>query len=156
MRKELCHLATCLIIAVVSFSVCSCGDDDESIGSKEDLIGLWEGVTSDEWDIEDGVRNEVQDKDISDERYELNADMSFSFYYKSGGTWHVSDTGKWELGNNDIKLIYYYPNDGGYDYDDSDVFKILELSDATMVWEYHIKEPGLEVYAKQRLRKISN
>ena len=54
-----------------------------------------------------------------------------------------------------VKLIYYYPNDGGYDEEEPDIWKILEISGSTMVWEYYSKEPGLELYTKQTLRKVN-
>lgn len=156
MKKVLWKVATCIAVVLMSFSVYSCGDDDdENVGSVEEIVGVWEGVTSDEWAVEDGVREEENGKDITDERYEFKSDMTFELLHKSGGTWHVSETGKWEHKSNTISLYYYYPNDGGYDYEEPDVFKILEFSAASMTLEYYWKEPGLELYAKMRYRKIS-
>lgn len=154
--RTLWKLATCVAIALASFSFYSCGDDDDDAkGSVNELIGIWEGVTEDEWAVEDGARDEEYGKDISNVRYELKSDMKFNYLIKYNNTWQVSETGKWEFNKNTVKLIYYYPNDGGYDEEDPDIWKILEFSPSSMVWEYHWKEPGFEIYSKQSLRKVN-
>lgn len=153
--ETLWKLATCMIVALLSFSAYSCGDDEEdSVGSVEGLVGMWQGVTSDEWYIEeDGVRKEENGKDISDERYELKSDMTFNIYYGDRST--PSETGKWELKKGAVHLIFYYPNEGGYDYEEPDIMKVLELSANKLVWEFYSKEPGLELYVKETFKKIA-
>lgn len=154
--KTLRKAATCIAVLLLSFSIYSCGDDDDdAIGSVNELIGIWEGVSEDEWVVENGERDETTGEDISNERYELKADMTFNTLWKSNGTWNISETGKWEFSKNTVKLIYYHPNDGGYDEEEPDIWKILEISGSTMVWEYYSKEPGLELYTKQTLRKVN-
>lgn len=154
--KTIWKLATCVAVVLLSFTMYSCGDDDEdSVGSVEALVGMWEGVTSDEWYIEeDGIRKEEYGKDISNERYELKSDMTFNIYY--GGKSTPSETGKWEFKKGAVHLIYYYPNDGGYDYEEPDIMKILELNSDKLIWEFYSKEPGLELYIKESFRKISS
>lgn len=153
--KTLRKAATCIAVLLLSFSIYSCSDDDDdAIGSVNELIGIWEGVSEDEWVVEDGEREENNGKDISNERYELKEDMTFNVLNKYSGTWSVTETGKWEFSKNTVRLIYYYPNDGGYDEEDPDIWKILEFSGSTMIWEYHWKEPGFELYSKQSLRKV--
>lgn len=155
--KTLRKVATCIVVAVLSLSIYSCGDDDEEKkGSVNELIGIWEGVTEDEWAVEEGEREESYGQDISNRRYELKADMTFNTLYKYNTTWTVTETGKWEFNKNTVKLIYYYPNDGGYDEEDPDIWKIMDISDSAMTWEFYWKEPGLEMYSKQTLRKITN
>lgn len=69
-------MATCIVVAVLSLSIYSCGDDDEEKkGSVNELIGIWEGVTEDEWVVEEGEREENYGKSITNMRYELMADM---------------------------------------------------------------------------------
>lgn len=69
-------MATCIVVAVLSLSIYSCGDDDEEKkGSVNELIGIWEGVTEDEWVVEEGEREENYGKSITNLRYELMADM---------------------------------------------------------------------------------
>lgn len=78
--------------------------------------------------------------------------MTFNSYSK--GSSNPSETGKWELKNGSVHLIFYYPNDGGYDYEDPDIMKIVEISADKLVWEYHWKETGWELYEKETLKKI--
>lgn len=69
-------MATCIVVAVLSLSIYSCGDDDEEKkGSVNELIGIWEGVTEDEWVVEEGEREENCGKSITNMRYELMADV---------------------------------------------------------------------------------
>lgn len=69
-------MATCIVVAVLSLSIYSCGDDDEEKkGSVNELIGIWEGVTEDEWVVEEGEREENYGKSITNLRYELMADV---------------------------------------------------------------------------------
>ena len=154
--KTIWKATVCIVAVLLSFSIYSCGDDDDDAkGSVNELIGIWEGVSEDEWVVEDGEREENYGKDISDERYELKIDMTFNIQKKYNNAWQVSETGKWEFDKNTVKLIFYYPNDGGYDEEDPDIMKILEFSNSAMVWEYPWKEPGFELYTKQSLRKIT-
>jgi len=74
--RTLQKAATCIAVLLLSFSIYSCGDDDDdAIGSVNELIGIWEGVSEDEWVVENGERDETTGEDISNERYELKADM---------------------------------------------------------------------------------
>lgn len=155
--KTLRKVTTYIVVAVLSLSIYSCGDDDEETkGSVTELIGIWEGVTEDEWVVEEGEREENYGKDISDERYELKSDMTFNALRKHNTTWSTIETGKWELTKNTLKLIFYYPNDGGYDEEDPDIWEILDISKSAMTWESHLKEPGFELYSKQTLRRITD
>lgn len=154
--KALGKLATYMIVALLAFSIYSCDDDDNEVkASVNELIGIWEGVNEDEWVVENAGRDEKYGKDISNIRYELKSDMTFNYLKKGNNTWNVDEYGKWEFKQNTVKLIYYYPNDGGYDEEDPDIWKILEFSPSSMVWEYHWKEPGFEIYSKQSLRKVN-
>lgn len=152
--KTIWKLATCVAIALTSLSFYSCGDDDEdSIGSVDELTGMWEVIEHTGYEIGDGVREDDNSSYNVGKRYELKSDMTFNIYSKGAST--PGETGKWELKNGAVHLIFYYPNDGGYDYEDPDIMKILEISSATLVWEYHWKEPGWELYEKDSLKKIT-
>jgi hypothetical protein len=152
--KTLWKLATCVAVVLLSFSMYSCGDDDEdSIGSVDELVGMWEVVEHSGYEIEDGERKEDNPSYYVGRRYELKSDMTFNSYSK--GSSNPSETGKWELKNGSVHLIFYYPNDGGYDYEDPDIMKIVEISADKLVWEYHWKETGWELYEKETLKKIA-
>lgn len=112
--KTLWKLATCVAVVLLSFSMYSCGDDDEdSIGSVDELVGMWEVVEHSGYEIEDGEREEDNPSYYVGRRYELKSDMTFNSYSK--GSSNPSETGKWELKNGSVHLIFYYPNDGGYE-----------------------------------------
>lgn len=152
--KTLWKLATCVAVVLLSFSMYSCGDDDEdSIGSVDELVGMWEVVEHSGYEIEDGEREEDNPSYYVGRRYELKSDMTFNSYSK--GSSNPSETGKWELKNSSVHLIFYYPNDGGYDYEDPDIMKIVEISADKLVWEYHWKETGWELYEKETMKKIA-
>lgn len=52
--KTLWKLATCVAVVLLSFSMYSCGDDDEdSIGSIDELVGMWEVVEHSGYEIEE-------------------------------------------------------------------------------------------------------
>ena len=152
--KTIWKLATCVAIALTSLSFYSCGDDDEdSIGSVDELTGMWEVIEHTGYEIEDGVREDDNSSYNVGKRYELKSDMTFNIYSKGAST--PGETGKWELKNGAVHLIFYYPNDGGYDYEDPDIMKILEISSAKLVWEYHWKQPRWQLYEKDSLKKIT-
>lgn len=154
--KTICKLATCMAVIFLSLSIYSCSDDDEKAkGSVDELIGIWEGVTEDQWVVEEGVREEEYGRDISNTRYELKSDMTFNYLKKINNVWNVEEYGKWEFTKNTVKLIYYYPNDGGYDEEDPDIMKILEFSGSALIWEFYWKEPDFELYSKESLRRVN-
>lgn len=55
--KTIWKASVCIVAVLLSFSIYSCGDDDdETVGSRDLLLGTWNGVyyLSQEW--EDGER----------------------------------------------------------------------------------------------------
>ena len=65
----------------------SCGDDDEdSIGSVDELVGMWEVVEHSGYEIEDGEREEDNPSYYVGRRYELKSDMTFNSYPKEAVT----------------------------------------------------------------------
>lgn len=71
--KTLWKLVTCVAVVLLSFSMYSCGDDDEdSIGSVDELVGMWEVVEHSGYEIEDGKREEDNPSYYVGRRYELN------------------------------------------------------------------------------------
>lgn len=152
MKKTLWKLMVCMTAAAISFSVSSCSDDDGGNISTDSIVGVWEGITQDEWYIEDGERvNEDYGTDIGDERYEFNADMTWRAYdtYNPNG----GDRGKWELDGNTLKLIYYYPEINGYDYEAPDVFTVtIDGSRMTLLMNW--KDEWEDYWYQSTWRKI--
>lgn len=123
-------LAIVAIVMSVNFTACSDDDDDFNIS---DLEGLWEGVTS---EFEEKENGQVVDKDtesLDDQRIRFKSDGTITSYYKSGSNWIVEDEGTWSVKNGKI----YMRADG-----EEDVAKILELNPQTLVIE--ISESGVE------------
>lgn len=127
---RLIGLAIVAIVMSVNFTACSDDDDDFNIS---DLEGLWEGVTS---EFEEKENGQVVDKDtesLDDQRIRFKSDGTITSYYKSGSNWIVEDEGTWSVKNGKI----YMRADG-----EEDVAKILELNPQTLVIE--ISESGVE------------
>lgn len=140
-------LAIVAIVMSVNFTACSDDDDDFNIS---DLEGLWEGVTS---EFEEKENGQVVDKDtesLDDQRIRFKSDGTITSYYKSGSNWIVEDEGTWSVKNGKI----YMRADG-----EEDVAKILELNPQTLVIE--ISESGVEggisysYYEKDTYKKIT-
>ena len=92
MKKLLEKWKGIVTLVLVSLSLYSCKDDDNSGISTESIIGVWEGIKADSWSIvpaaeaTEGWWGERPDKDsqygtdISDYRVEFTADMFYRVY----------------------------------------------------------------------------
>ena len=143
---RLIGLAIVAIVMSVNFAACSDDDDDFNIS---DLEGLWEGVTS---EFEEKENGQVVDKDtesLDDQRIRFKSDGTLTSYYKGGSTWVIEDEGTWSVKDGKI----YMRGDG------EEVVKILELSPQKLVVE--ISESGVEdgisysYYEKDTYKKIT-
>ena len=144
---RLIGLAIVAIVMSVNFAACSDDDDDFN---TDDLVGLWEGVTS---EFEEKENGQVVDQDdaenIDDERIRFNSDGTLTSYYKGVSTWVIEDEGTWSVKDGKI----YMRGDG------EEVVKILELSPQKLVVE--ISESGVEdgisysYYEKSTYKKIT-
>ena len=144
---RLIGLAIVAIVMSVNFAACSDDDDDFN---TDDLVGLWEGVTS---EFEEKENGQVVDQDdaenIDDERIRFNSDGTLISYYKGGSTWVVEDEGTWSVKDGKI----YMRGDG------EKMVKILELNPQKLVIE--ISESGVEdgisysYYEKSTYKKIT-
>ena len=144
---RLIGLAIVAIVMSVNFVACSDDDDDFNVS---DLEGLWEGVTS---EFEEKENGQVVDKDtesLDDQRIKFNSDGTVISYYKAGSIWLVEDEGTYSVKDGKI----YMSADG-----EEDVAKILELNPQTLVIE--ISESGTEdgvsysYYEKDTYKKIT-
>lgn len=144
---RLIGLAIVAIVMSVNFVACSDDDDDFNVS---DLEGLWEGVTS---EFEEKENGQVVDKDtesLDDQRIKFNSDGTVISYYKAGSNWVVEDEGTYSVKDGKI----YMSADG-----EEDVAKILELNPQTLVIE--ISESGTEdgvsysYYEKDTYKKIT-
>lgn len=137
-------------IFCLGFTACS-DDDDNNIGSKEDLIGLWESRHSHGWEKEDGRIVDEWDEDDRDMRWEFNADGTCIVSERSNNRWYNEE--------------FTYTFSGGkitlYDeYGDANVGTVKKLTATNLEVESHgsFYEDGLkyEEYIYWTIEKISN
>lgn len=137
-----------IIAIVMSVNFAACSDDDDDFNT-DDLVGLWEGVTSEFEEKENGQTVDKDTESLDDERIRFNSDGTLTSYYKSGSTWVIEDEGTWSVKDGKI----YMRGDG------EEVVTILELSPQKLVIE--ISESGVEdgisysYYEKDTYKKIT-
>jgi hemolysin hlyA len=80
--KTIWKATVCIVAVLLSFSIYSCGDDDDdAVGSRDLLLGTWNGVyyLSQEW--EDGEK-------VSDSKEDfVNGTNRYSIEFKEDGTY---------------------------------------------------------------------
>lgn len=139
MKKVLWKLAACVAVVLVSFSVYSCGDDDEdSVGSRDLLIGTWNGVyyISQEWENGEMVDNQKEDF--------VNGTNRYSIEFKEDGTYVEKDVysnttpnyyhGKWSYSGNKLTMID--TDDENY----TEVWTVTKMTENELVYELREKE----------------
>lgn len=75
-----------IVAIVMSVNFAACGDDDDDFDTA-DLIGLWEGVSSDSVEKENGQIVDTDTEDLSDVRMRFNSDGTLVGYEKVNGVW---------------------------------------------------------------------
>lgn len=141
MRKVLWKVATCMAIVLLSFGVCSCGDDDEdSVGSRDLLIGTWNGVYYLDQEWEDGEM-------VNDSKMDfVDGANRYSIEFKEDGTYvekdvynHSSSTnyyhGTWTYSGNKLTMIDT-DDDDGY----TEVWTVTKMTETELVYELREKE----------------
>ncbi|WP_289123651.1 lipocalin family protein [uncultured Bacteroides sp.] len=109
-----------LMMAVVCVSLSSCSkDDDEKLGSTDDLVGKWELTWTKGWEIDsDGTKDEWDE-----------AESGQLFIFKNDGTGYETwnDVDKypytWKLNGNKLTLTY-----DGYE----DAYQVETLNKSTL------------------------
>lgn len=138
--KTLWKVATYVVLVLLSFSIYSCGDDDEdSVGSRKLLLGTWQGVyyLNQEW--EDGELLGDYKEDF------VNGTNRYSIEFKEDGTYVEKDVynsskdtdyyhGTWTYSGNKLTLID--TEEEGY----KEVWTVTKLTDNELVYELREKE----------------
>ena len=140
MKKVLWKLAACVAIALASFSVSSCGDDDEeSVGSRDLLLGTWNGVYYLDQTWEDGEMINNHKEDF------VNGTNRYSIEFKEDGTYVEKDVysttespnyyhGTWSYSGN--KLTMVDTEDENY----TEVWTVTKMTENELVYELREKE----------------
>lgn len=137
MKKVLWKVATCIAVVLMSFSVYSCGDDDEdSVGSREMLLGKWTGVyyLDQEWEDGEMVHNNKEDF--------VNGTTRYSIEFREDGTYVEIDGnnnanqyyGTWSYSGNKLTMID--TSDGDY----KEVWTVTTMTETELVYELREKE----------------
>ncbi|MBD3592301.1 lipocalin family protein [Bacteroides sp. GM023] len=88
--KTLRIIGMAVIAVIMSVNFAACGDDDDDFDTA-DLIGLWEGVSSDSVEKENGQIVDTDTEDLSDVRMRFNSDGTLVGYEKVNGVWVEED-----------------------------------------------------------------
>ena len=94
MKKVLWKITTYMSVALLIFSIYSCGNDDEdSVGSRALLVGIWNGVSGIEQEWKDGdlIHDDKEDYDVN---VEFKEDGTFIERDRDGGNSSDNVTGK--------------------------------------------------------------
>lgn len=126
-----------VVVILLSFTMFSYGDDDETVGNPDDLIGTWSIIKDEGYEKYDGKNHPW------DETYvEGKETLVFKADHTFGG---VSDPGTWSYKESKLTL--------DYDEGDKEAWTVLELTSTRLVMEYHEKDGGDEYYNKLTCKK---
>lgn len=101
--KKYFYLFAMMLLTATAFT--SCSDDDENEINSDDLIGIWQGVTSDGWNKKDGkIYDEWENEPIEDDLIVVTPNDEFMQYeynqrYKY---WECIGSGEYTLKNKKI------------------------------------------------------
>ena len=138
--KTIWKASVCIVAVLLSFSIYSCGDDDdETVGSRDLLLGTWNGVyyLSQEW--EDGEK-------VSDSKEDfVNGTNRYSIEFKEDGTYVEKDVynssgstnyyhGTWSYSGNKLTLID--TEEDNY----TEVWTVTTMTENELVYELREKE----------------
>ena len=138
--KTIWKATVCIVAVLLSFSIYSCGDDDDdAVGSRDLLLGTWNGVyyLSQEW--EDGEK-------VSDSKEDfVNGTNRYSIEFKEDGTYVEKDVynssgstnyyhGTWSYSGNKLTLID--TEEDNY----TEVWIVTTMTENELVYELREKE----------------
>ncbi len=135
MKKVLWKITTYMSVALLIFSIYSCGNDDEdSVGSRALLVGIWNGVSGIEQEWKDGdlIHDDKEDYDVN---VEFKEDGTFIERDRDGGNSSDNVTGKWSYSGNKLTLT---DDEGGEE--DTIVYTVTKLTKNELVMELREKE----------------
>ncbi|WP_298073529.1 lipocalin family protein [uncultured Bacteroides sp.] len=146
------------LLSVMALSISACSDDDEGVGSASDLVGVWELVSYEYWEKEDGEITYERVENDRDERIEFKADGTWREAWMYNGKWDWFDEEEgdtWNYKNGTI--IRSFIEDGRIC---SDEFHVKELTATNLVVEWYEKETydGVvyEEWERYEYRKVSD
>ncbi len=146
-------LAAMAALACIALPSCSDDDDESQIGSKSDLIGLWESTHVTGWEKENGTIVDRWDEYGVDMRIELRADGSCTLWEWDDSQWGEAQNGYYSYSNGVLSM-------NGYDWDSPDVYNVKKLTATELELEasdsYWSGETRYELYNDITFRKVTN
>lgn len=137
-----------LMFAAINFV--SCSDDDDAPGASSDLVGLWELVSAEYKEKDDGETDEWEEFE-NDRRLKFNADGTGMSYENYDGKWEENEPARWQYKGGKLYITSY---DEEYDEEHLEVATVKELSSSRLVIEVHEKGDSWEYWARMTYRKI--
>lgn len=155
MRKAIWKLSACIAIVLLSFAVSSCGDDDEEMGSRADLIGMWELTHVKGGGISEGEKVN-EDVDMNNMRFEFKEDGTLNWYEKRGSSWRIDELLQFEYKSGG--QLYLRDSDGTPYEDEYEKYsmKVVKLTESTLILQEYFKEDSdNEITASYTCKRIS-
>lgn len=155
MRKAIWKLSACIAIVLLSFAVSSCGDDDEEIGSRADLIGMWELTHVKGGGISESEKVN-EDVDMNNMRFEFKEDGTLNWYEKRGSSWRIDEQLQFEYKSGG--QLYLRDSDGTPYEDEYEKYsmKVVKLTESTLILQEYFKEDSdNEITASYTCKRIS-
>lgn len=155
MKKISYLLGLCAMVCCLAAGFASCSDDDEDVSTSE-LVGLWEPIHTEGYDIWDGEKDEW-DEDINaatnnsdyNMRIEFTSDGTYKQYYYYNG-WKLDfDNGTYRTNGN--KIHVYDPEE-----DEEITLTVVSLSGDRMVLEEKEVWEDEEYYEKLTFKRVLN
>lgn len=146
MRKVFWKIATCISVVLLTFCIYSCSNDDEdSVGSREMLIGTWNGISylSQEWENGELTENNIEDF--------VNGTNRFSIEFKEDGTYQTigtyldpeghfapsttKNTGTWSYSGNKLTL----DEDADVEKYPTETWTVTKMTETELSYEIRVK-----------------
>lgn len=154
MKKISYFLGLCAMVCCLAVGFASCSDDDGDFSSAE-LVGLWEPIHTEGYDIWKGEKEEWNEdvdagtNDAEYERMEFLSDGTWQRYYYYNGWKLSSDRGTYRVEGN--KIYAYTP------YEDEELSAtIVSLTSNRLVIEDKEDLGDEEYYEKITYKRVSD
>ncbi len=135
-----------LVMLLLSVGFVSCSDDDKNSENTSKLIGLWDLIYDEGYEINDGYNYEWSNEVNDEYRIEFLDGGVVKEYEYYNNKWNLDDAGTYYVEGNKVYVKY---SDGSIE-----GCTILGLTNNKLVIEYYEKDGSDEYYHKNTFRKL--
>lgn len=139
------------LLSVMVFCLSACSDDDDQVGSSENIVGTWVLVSNEGWVKENGKIVEEWNTKVDDLLYYVFHSDGTLEYIDPSDDYEVVETGSWKYDNGKL----YLQANG-----EAVVVTVMSVSGTELVVGIHEKEVedgvSYEYYEAEHYRKISD